>query len=529
MGQAEICDGVLRVFLDHTPSWFGTQGWRSTAARVKTCSRRTPTSSPTSTQMSSEQKSCFQLRIPFLPHLSPRYVTAHTTFKHEIMWTAAVPLTEEHKMSTRQSGLLSKHFDTKKMPYTANFADIYALITVVLYDNELHRCLSRSRVNLFENGLSYHGRPHHNRSQALSVNGCDPEDGDPVLTVCLVWEIYPGSSTYPRSSKVEFCMIFWQERNRVFEWVFTKLVNLSSFFETLSILSRAFFVNGCDAGDGDSVLTVCFVWETYAGSSTYPRSSKLEFICESVAPQGTRQSLSPTKEDLDEFSFVSIERRLKWEIQLVNTLSHNWKNSTFPMTVMTLLVIVESPSDTQTQSHSENPIQRILIVTESFGWNVAKLMDLGFFFPEMLSILLHTMDDRKTKSNNKKVSKTTSIPIRIFCFTGLCLKMNLNECLYTLVSFGFSYLMLILFWVDDKSKIIDAWHESSDKIFFENIQTIKYIMKIKTDRERYLKYVWLWTKNRYNKIRSVYISRNSRCCFFMYDMMMLNSHFFWKK
>ena len=72
------------------------------------------------------------------------------------------------------------------MPYTANFADTYALTTVVLYDDELHRCLSRSRVNLFENGLSYHGRPHHNRSQALFVNGCDSEDGDPVLTVCLV-------------------------------------------------------------------------------------------------------------------------------------------------------------------------------------------------------------------------------------------------------------------------------------------------------------------------------------------------------
>ena len=82
-------------------------------------------------------------------------------------------------------------------------------------------------------------------------------------------------------------------------------------------------------------------------------------------------------------------------------------------------------------------------------------MDLGFF-PEMLSILLHTMDDRKTKSNNKKVSKTTSIPIRIFCFTGLCLKINLNECLQTLVSFGFSYLMGIIFCFDDKNIIIDA-------------------------------------------------------------------------
>ena len=60
-------------------------------------------------------------------------------------------------MTSRQSDfLLLKHFGQKKMPYTANFADIYAFITVVLYDGELHRCLSRSRVNLFENGLSNH-------------------------------------------------------------------------------------------------------------------------------------------------------------------------------------------------------------------------------------------------------------------------------------------------------------------------------------------------------------------------------------
>ena len=63
--------------------------------------------------------------------------------------------------------LLSNNFGPLEVPYTANFADIYAFITVVLYDGELHRCLSRSRLNLFEHGPSCHCRPHHNISQSL--------------------------------------------------------------------------------------------------------------------------------------------------------------------------------------------------------------------------------------------------------------------------------------------------------------------------------------------------------------------------
>ena len=54
------------------------------------------------------------------------------------------------------------------MSYTANFADIYALITVILYDDELHRYVGLSRVIIFEYDPSYHCRPQHDVSQSLS-------------------------------------------------------------------------------------------------------------------------------------------------------------------------------------------------------------------------------------------------------------------------------------------------------------------------------------------------------------------------
>ena len=85
--------------------------------------------------------------------------TVHTALKHLLMSTATVPLTEGHKMATRHFGFaLSNHFGPLKLFYTANFADTYSPITVMLYDGELcgvglehARCLGRRSVNLFEN------------------------------------------------------------------------------------------------------------------------------------------------------------------------------------------------------------------------------------------------------------------------------------------------------------------------------------------------------------------------------------------
>ena len=81
--------------------------------------------------------------------------------------------------------LLSNNFGPLKVSYRANSADIYALTTVMLYDDELHRCLGRSRLNLFEDGPSCHCRPHHNISQSLFENGGDSGEGDPVHTGCF--------------------------------------------------------------------------------------------------------------------------------------------------------------------------------------------------------------------------------------------------------------------------------------------------------------------------------------------------------
>ena len=85
--------------------------------------------------------------------------TVHTALKHLLMSTATVPLTEGHKMATRHFGFaLSNHFGSLKLFYTANFADTYSPITVMLYDGEFcgvalehARCLGRRSVNLFEN------------------------------------------------------------------------------------------------------------------------------------------------------------------------------------------------------------------------------------------------------------------------------------------------------------------------------------------------------------------------------------------
>ena len=62
-------------------------------------------------------------------------------------------------MATRRMGFsLSNHFGPLKLFYTANFADTYSPITVLLYDGELTgvalehaRCLGRAAVRLFEN------------------------------------------------------------------------------------------------------------------------------------------------------------------------------------------------------------------------------------------------------------------------------------------------------------------------------------------------------------------------------------------
>ena len=86
-------------------------------------------------------------------------VAVHTALKHLLMSTATVPLTEGHKMATRHFGFaLSNHFGPLKLFYTANFADTYSPITVMLYDGEFcgvalehARCLGRRSVNLFEN------------------------------------------------------------------------------------------------------------------------------------------------------------------------------------------------------------------------------------------------------------------------------------------------------------------------------------------------------------------------------------------
>ena len=81
----------------------------------------------------------------------------HTALKHLLMSTATVPLTEGQKMATRHHGFaLSNHFGPLKLFYTANFADTYSPITVLLYDGELSggehaRCVGRQSVNLFEN------------------------------------------------------------------------------------------------------------------------------------------------------------------------------------------------------------------------------------------------------------------------------------------------------------------------------------------------------------------------------------------
>ena len=62
-------------------------------------------------------------------------ITVHTALKHLLMPTATVPLTEGHKMATRHFGFaLSNHFGSLKLFYTANLADTYSRMTVMLYD-----------------------------------------------------------------------------------------------------------------------------------------------------------------------------------------------------------------------------------------------------------------------------------------------------------------------------------------------------------------------------------------------------------
>ena len=83
----------------------------------------------------------------------------HTALKHLLMSTSTVPLTEGHKMATRQFGFaLSNHFGPLKLFYTANFADTYSPLTVLLYDGDFSgvaaehaRCLGRTSITLFEN------------------------------------------------------------------------------------------------------------------------------------------------------------------------------------------------------------------------------------------------------------------------------------------------------------------------------------------------------------------------------------------
>ena len=67
-------------------------------------------------------------------------IVVHTALKHLLMSTATVPLTEGHKMALRHFGFsLSNHFGSLKLFYTANFADTYSPITVLLYDGGAHR------------------------------------------------------------------------------------------------------------------------------------------------------------------------------------------------------------------------------------------------------------------------------------------------------------------------------------------------------------------------------------------------------
>ena len=83
----------------------------------------------------------------------------HTALKHLLMSTSTVPPTEGHKMATRQFGFaLSNHFGPLKLFYTANLADTYSPLAVLLYDGDFSgvaaehaRCLGRASINLFEN------------------------------------------------------------------------------------------------------------------------------------------------------------------------------------------------------------------------------------------------------------------------------------------------------------------------------------------------------------------------------------------
>ena len=126
--------------------------------------------------------------------------TAHTTFKHEIMWTAAVPMTEERRFYR----LISSHW---RCPTQANFADIYALITVILYDDELHRYVGLSRHYLRARQIV--SLPSTTRFESKSfVNGGDSDEGDPVFSDCFDGQIFAGCSAYSRFSKLELYMTF---------------------------------------------------------------------------------------------------------------------------------------------------------------------------------------------------------------------------------------------------------------------------------------------------------------------------------
>ena len=87
--------------------------------------------------------------------------TAHTTFKHEIMWTAAVPMTEERGFYR----LISPHW---RCPTQRTLLTSALSLQSYCTTTRLHRYVGLSRVIIFEHDPSYHCRPQHDVSQSLS-------------------------------------------------------------------------------------------------------------------------------------------------------------------------------------------------------------------------------------------------------------------------------------------------------------------------------------------------------------------------
>ena len=171
MGQAEISDGVLLVFLDHhlLESEHKDDARRSRAwEHVQEGPRH------------HRQRHCRRClasrsRAPKQGFPSCRIWVLNTwerECEHDLQAWDNVNRggANDGRAQFDQASLrpLSNNFGPVKVSYRANFADIYALSTVMLYNGGLHRCLGRSCLNLFEHGPRHHCRPHHDISQSLS-------------------------------------------------------------------------------------------------------------------------------------------------------------------------------------------------------------------------------------------------------------------------------------------------------------------------------------------------------------------------